>query len=153
MRFPLMGCLCSRLLKYYLCGEPLERVESITDLGVIFSSDFSFSNHIDFLVNKVFRTVGFIKRVSSKFKASTVLYLFHSLVLPILTFCSVVWSPYTQCGLAKLESSLYHLMRFLSSKLGSLMTVYDHDYSLISANLGIYMIQSTHRYSNLVCAF
>ena len=139
--------------EYSLCGSILERVASIRDLGVIFSSDFSFSSHIDSVVSRSFRLLGFIKRASTKFKASTTLYLFRVLVLPIVTFCSVVWSPYTLFEQEKLESLQHNLLRFLAFKKGMPMAVYDHDYSSISEVFFVHSIVSVHRYFDLVYAF
>lgn len=47
---------------YNINGEILEVVSSFNDLGIIFTSDFDFSKHIEVIVSKANRTLGWIKR-------------------------------------------------------------------------------------------
>jgi hypothetical protein len=52
------------IASYVLNGKILERVCSMTDLGVILDSKLSFREHIDYVVNKGSAMFGFIKRLS-----------------------------------------------------------------------------------------
>jgi hypothetical protein len=45
----------------------LDRVDSITDLGVVMDSRMSISKHIDVTVRKALAMLGFVKRLSGKF--------------------------------------------------------------------------------------
>jgi hypothetical protein len=53
---------------YQLKGIILDRVDSITDLGVVMDSRMSFSRHIDVTVGKALAMLGFVKRLSSEFR-------------------------------------------------------------------------------------
>jgi hypothetical protein len=48
---------------YMLGGIILDRVDSITDLGVVMDSRMSFSKHIDVTVGKTLAMVGFVRRL------------------------------------------------------------------------------------------
>lgn len=109
---------------------------------------------MDLVVSKACRMVGFIKRASTKFQVSTILYLFHALGLPILTYSTVIWSPFTQYGIHKLESSRHLILHFVSFKLSMPMSFCDHDYSDVSLVLAYTSsVCSLHSYSNAVYGF
>ena len=46
----------------------LDRVGEVRDLGVIFSTNLSFRSHIEIILNKAYRLLGFIKRTSYDFR-------------------------------------------------------------------------------------
>ena len=69
--------------QYYLSNARLKCVDSY-DLVLIMSTDLSWSNHVDTLVNKANKVLGLLKRtVGSK-----------NSVRPLLEYASPVWSPY-----------------------------------------------------------
>ena len=60
----------------------------------------SFDDQISAGVQKSLRILDFIKNVSSDFQsASTLMFLYKSLILPILTYSSSIWLLYTQSAL------------------------------------------------------
>lgn len=78
---------------YTLNGSPLQRVNSQRDLGVVFDTVLSFNNHIISKVESAQRVAGFIVRNTKDLDVNISLHLFDSLVLPILEYGSVIWSP------------------------------------------------------------
>jgi hypothetical protein len=74
-----------------LGGTVLDRVSSITDLGVIMDEKMNFSEQG--LVGKAFAMLGFIRRLSFEFRDPYILRsLYLSLVRPKLEYASCVWS-------------------------------------------------------------
>ena len=68
----------------------------MNDLGVLYSSDLSFSEHVTHAINKAKRKLGFVMRSTSDFtRPSSVISLFKSLDLPILSYAAQIWSPST----------------------------------------------------------
>ena len=51
----------------FLNGVMIERVHSFLDLGVLFSRDLSFKDHIDRCINKANSMLGFLIRFSKDF--------------------------------------------------------------------------------------
>lgn len=78
---------------YKLNGAGLERVSQQRDLGVVFDPNLSFSSHIASKIEGAQRVAGFISRNTKKFKIEVSLHLFDSLVVPILEYASIIWSP------------------------------------------------------------
>lgn len=83
----------------------LRRVHVIRDLGVYFDSKLSFEYQRDIATSKATMMLGFVKRQSKHFQCPyTVKSLFCALVRSILEYCSVIWAPYTQCSMSRIES-------------------------------------------------
>lgn len=79
---------------YYSNNVNLQKVETVSDLGVTFDRSLSFCIHIDNWVTKALTTLGFIKRTTIDFRnVGLIINRFNSLFLSILTYCSVVCSP------------------------------------------------------------
>ena len=84
------------LAQYELDGYRLECLPHMKDLGVIVSSDLTWSKHIEVIVAKANKTLGLIKRLlkdTSDLKVRKSLYC--ALVRPILEYACNLWSPYT----------------------------------------------------------
>ena len=132
---------------YLIDGQKIKKAEKVRDLGIILDEKWTFSDHIAYLLPKAFKTLGFVKRVTSNFTSlSTITYLFKALILPGLTYASVIWSPMTQEKFSELNSVLKKFLRYASFKNGSPMAFDSHDYSYISATCGITKLESLHHY-------
>ena len=83
------------LRTYSISDQTIQSVDSISDLGVVFQSDLRFNLHIDNIITKSLRLLGFIKR-NSKYITDTkaITCLYNSLVRSILEYCSIIWAPY-----------------------------------------------------------
>lgn len=91
------------LFVYSVDGCFVKRVTEVNDLGVLFSADMSFSKHIDSIVVKAFKLLGFVTRFSRPFSINTYRFLYCTLVRSSLEYASVVWSPYCQCDIDRIE--------------------------------------------------
>ena len=132
----------------------IPRTRSISDLGVTYSSDFSFSDHIHSTVLKANRLLGFIYRSSkSHFNLNSLKILFESLVVPILTYASVIWSPYTDKESKLLEGVYHRFLRYLCYLSGHPMDFKDHDYSFAIHQFKIPSIQNLHDYYDFLTVF
>ena len=109
---------CTRIqVNYNINNSILSRVHSTCDLGVIFSSDLKFNEHINATAGKAVRTLGFLLRNCSEFKNTSMLkQIYISLVRPILEYATVIWSPSTSSSITILESVQRRFMKFLHFK-------------------------------------
>ena len=139
---------------YVVQGQSLTRVSAMTDLGIVFSSNLTFSDHIQSCTAKALRLLGFIFRMSVEFcDSSSLRHLFQILVLPHLTHGSVNWTPYTQTHARPLESILHRLLRMLAFKNGQPMYFTDHDYSRLMTSFDLLPIISLHTYYDAIFAY
>ena len=112
----------SRALEYdyVVHGQSLTRVSTMTDLGIVFLSNLTFSDHIQSCTAKTLRLLGIIFCMSVEFRDPGLLrHLFQTLVLPHLTYGPVIWTPYTQSYARPPESVLHRLLRMLPSRLAN----------------------------------
>ena len=105
---------------YFLKNQLLNRVSSVSDLGVVFSIDMTFNNHIDAIDNKAYSMLGFIKRNTRDFHDSlTFKSLYTSFVRAKIEYASVIWSPYYDIHCNRLESIQKQFVLFVLKKLPS----------------------------------
>ena len=124
---------------YQVLGLRTKEVDRVRDLGVILDRQWNFNHHLNMVISKAKKSLGFIKRITSHFSSVDVIgYLFKSLVLPYFTYASVIWSPYTQSKFDRLNGIIKKFLRYLSFKPGAPMSFDDHNYGSISERSGIY---------------
>lgn len=75
----------------------LPKVESIKDLGIIFSSLLSFSTHIRSIITKTSRSLGFVIR-NTHDNILSLKTLCFALVRSILEYGSILWNPFNLSG-------------------------------------------------------
>ena len=92
------------LSDYFISGHKLERRDQIKDLGIIFDSQLSFRPHYDYIINRANRLLGFVSRSTKEFKkCDSFLTLYYSLVRSVLEYGNVIWSPYYETHVNRLE--------------------------------------------------
>ncbi len=79
---------------YSMSGVPLPKALSTKDLGVIFDSKLSFTEHCHTVANKGFALVNMLLRCFHSHDRILQVKLFNSFVRPILDFNSPIWSPH-----------------------------------------------------------
>ena len=74
-------------------GKTITIKKTVKDLGVLLSDDCTFNEHINSTVEKARNMMSWILRTFRTREAHLMLTLFKMLILPILEYCSVLWSP------------------------------------------------------------
>ena len=127
---------------------------TIKDLGVFYDSFLSFVDHFQQVTAKALRMLGSIRRATIDFRDPlSLVSLYKSLVLPHLTYASVIWTPDVNEHFKPIESMQHHLLRLLSVKVGRPMNYTDHDYSPLMNMFGLPSLLSLHSYYDLIFAF
>jgi hypothetical protein len=107
------------MFQYVIGDSDLERVDVINDLGVLVDNRMTFVNHIESIVSKSARKLGFIKRMSSEFNDHyTYKTLYVTFVRPGLEYASWVWSPHQEVHSARIERIQHNFIRFELQGLG-----------------------------------
>lgn len=103
--------------EYELDGRILVKVNEILDLGVVVDSSLKFDKHIDGLVRKANKMLGFLMRTCKKFTSlESIISLYNALVRPNLEYCSSVWSPMYSVYIEKIESVQHAFTRYVYRK-------------------------------------
>ena len=97
-------------------GSPLDRVNSFKYLGLVITSNLSWSAHIQSISCKSRRLIGMLYRLFYRHSSPSTLYkLYSSLIRPHLEYCSSVWDPSSPAVISKLEK-IQHFALKLSAK-------------------------------------
>lgn len=100
------------IFDYSIEGTNLNRVDTITDLGVVLDSKLTFQSHIDSLVSRGLSRLGFVLRSSTELSLSSVRILYISLVKSLLNYASPVWSPAYQVHIDRVEAIQNKFLRY-----------------------------------------
>jgi hypothetical protein len=89
---------------YRIRGTVIESVDTVTDLGVVRSSDGSYTAHYPNMIAKARRASGLIRR-SFRLRTMQLMWpAFQAYVLPVLMYASSAWSPSLQKDIKAIES-------------------------------------------------
>ncbi len=96
-------------------------------LGIYFSDDGSWHQHIDYIVKKAFSRVNALRRVRFILDRFTLEKMYFSFIRPILEYGDIVWDTGIQLLVNKIESVQLEAMRIVTggTKLTSLDKLYE----------------------------
>ena len=119
MRFNASKCYILSIEKkstffYKLCDTILKEVQSNPYLGILFSNDMKWNNHINKICKKANSTLGFLWRNLYRCPSSCRKNAYISLVRSILEYGAIVWDPYTKKDVDTLERVQRAAARFVS---------------------------------------
>ena len=83
--------------------HPLEKVNSMVDLGVRFDNNLTFREHISEKINKTYSVLGIIKRNFIYMDEHTFILLYKAMVRPHIEFANSVWGPYKLGDIKEIE--------------------------------------------------
>jgi len=86
-----------------LNGEVLELVDRYRYLGVLVTSNFTWSDHIKQISTKARRLVGMLYRQFSWADTKTILHIYITCIRPHLEYACQLWDPYTNKDAQLLE--------------------------------------------------
>lgn len=110
-------------------GRLLERVARVRDLGLMFTSAFSFNDHITETVSKASKSLGFIIRNVSVFKHMiTVKTLYLTLVSSLLEYACIIWYPFYIFNVIRLERVQNRFIRFAARLIDIPFDLHTHYY-------------------------
>lgn len=98
---------------------PIARSTIVKDLGIWLDSHLDFKKHVDITCAKAKSVWSIVKRFGKEFKDPyTLKHLYMSLVLPIVEYGSVVWMPFYDVDVSRIESLQKQFLLFCLRDLG-----------------------------------
>lgn len=116
---------------YSLSNESIQVRDTHKDLGVMISSDLTFTTHLDYIVGRAYRVLGLLRRtfrMSANVNEKRLLYI--SLVRSQLMYCSSIWHPYLVKEIVRLERVQRRATKYILNDYRS-----DYKSRLVSLNL------------------
>ena len=78
-------------LNIYFRGETIFRVNSTKFLGVIIDDKLKWTAHIQYIKNKLSKSIGILYKCRNYFDKETMRNLYFSFIYPYLTYCVEIW--------------------------------------------------------------
>ena len=99
---------------YQLNNTILKTVSTNPYLGILFSNDLKWSNHISKISKKANSTIGFLQRNLKNCPQSCKRMAYLSLVRSVIEYGAILWDPYLQKDVSALEQVQRRALRFIS---------------------------------------
>ena len=105
---------------YSINGTPLENVTKIRDLGVVLDQKLTFSDHIEYITNKVNRALGLLIRTFQsashrcKLNRQAILAVYNANVRSVLEYCSVIWGGAAKSHVVRIERIQHKFLMWLA---------------------------------------
>jgi len=87
---------CKNPLGYSLCDQKIPEASNCKYLGIILRSDLNWVDQVNYIVQKTWKALHFVKRVLKKGNRNAKSLAYRSLVLPILEYGSACCDPCTE---------------------------------------------------------
>ena len=97
-----------------MSGTPLEEVQSHKHLGLTFSKDLDWREHIENLVTKTNQTLGVINALKFKLDRNTLEKLYYAFIRSKLEYGNIVWDDCSQELIDLLEQVQYRASKIVS---------------------------------------
>ena len=138
------------LFDYTINGQVLDRKDNIKDLGVVFDSQLSFSIHVETMVKKCYKCMGFIMRNSKDFSQNTQLRLFNAFVRSRLEYASVIWSPTYMVYIHEIESVLRKFLKYVAFHLDGSYPVVGYPQHMLLQRFGVSSLEQRRRFHSVI---
>ena len=102
-------------VKYTMNGAELAETTSERDLGVIFSSDLKWKNHITERESKANAMLGMIKKTFASLNCKLLKTLYTTYVRPLVEFAVPVWNPYLKGEIEALKKIQHRATRLVKN--------------------------------------
>ena len=99
--------------QYQLHNHILQTVSSVNYLGLCFTKDLSWNEHINNVCSKTNKTLGFQRRNLKISSREIKVMAYKTLVRPNMEYAATVWDPLTQANIDSMEAIQRRAARFV----------------------------------------
>ena len=122
-----LKCITNKItttdLTYFIKEHQIYRCTNATYLGVTIDEHLKWTDHIQQIVCKANSVYAFLRRNITSCPLQTKKMCYLAMVRPILKYASIVWSPYTNSNIHKLEMVQCRAARFITHNYSSWASV------------------------------
>jgi hypothetical protein len=130
--------------RYLLDKKPLEIVQVVRDLGIILDSRLTFLPHYEHIVCKANKALGCVKRYGKEFhNLRSLVVLYSTFVRPILEYGSIIWTPFYNVHVDRIEAVQNKFVSFVINKIPCHLR---NSMQLCKMYLGLNNISDRHKY-------
>ena len=111
------------MMDYYIDGQKLSPVKNHPYLGVMLSNDLRWNSHVENIVVKANKSLGFVRRNLYPCSENTKLSAYVTIVRPNLEHATAVWDPYRQEQIDSIDAVRRRATRFIKRDYNSTSSV------------------------------
>ena len=138
------------LHNYTIQSISIERCTVFKDLGVTIDSKLTFNIHIQTVTKSALKMLGFILRTCRYFtNIASLKTLYYCYVRSKLEYGSIVWSPFYNEYISKLEQIQRKFLKFLALKLDGVFPQQGTEQSALLSRFDIPSLEFRRKYSSL----
>ena len=137
---------------YSIGQSSLQYCNAIKDLGIYFDDQLNFNTHINKIVLSSSKVLGFVLRNGRGFSVETCKSLYMALVVSLLEYGSMIWSPYYMNSCLALERVQNKFVRYCLFKL-NIGIPQDHMYDNALQILNMKTLKQRRLYRDLTFVF
>ena len=106
--------------------QPIKEVTSHKHLGIFFSNDGTWHEHIDYITSKAWTRINIMHKLKFVIDRQSLEIIYTSFIRPVLEYADVVWDNWTQYEINALEKIQIEAARIATgtTKLASLEMLY-----------------------------
>ena len=93
-----------------------ERVYTFKYLGVLLDPSLTWSDHIDYIANKISSRLGMLRKARKILPKEACITLYNSMILPLFDYCSVVWCTTGKTNLDYLDKLQLRAARIIEQR-------------------------------------
>ena len=109
--------------------QPIKEATSHKHLGIFFSNDGTWHEHIDYITSKAWSRINIMRKLKFILDRQSLETIYTSFIRPVLEYADVVWDNCTQYEINALEKIQIEAARIATeaTKLVSLEMIYQED--------------------------
>ena len=109
------------LMDYYIDGQRLSLVKNHPYLGVMLSNYLTWNPHVENIVVKATKSLGFVRRNLYPCSENTTRSAYVTIVRQNLEYATAVWDPYRQEQIDSIEAAQRRAARFIKETITELL--------------------------------
>ena len=109
------------LMDYYIDGQKLSLVKNHPYLGVMLSNYLTWNPHVENIVVKATKSLGFVRRNLYPCSENTTRSAYVTIVRQNLEYATAVWDPYRQEQIDSIEAVQRRAARFIKETITELL--------------------------------
>lgn len=91
----------------------LETVDKMKYLGVILDPCMKWTKHVNTVISKLSRVTACIRRIKPYLSRKNLIDLYHTMFIPHLDYCSIIWGNTTKCNIMRLQRAQNRYARMI----------------------------------------
>ena len=93
---------CNSEFKVIIDNQIITKVDCVKFLGVYFDCKLTWHQHVNYISNKLSKSIYIINRLRNKLPCSTLLSIYYSLFYSHINYCIILWGSASKTNLNKL---------------------------------------------------